>query len=198
MLDKEVFVENIGLVKICRNRRAVRFKISIKADGKIRVTIPWMASFRSGEQFLAEHHKWITETKAKLDKKPNVSKLIQVGHLFSTRNFHYHVCPANVPHPHIRHDRKTNIIYFEFPDHIPLESDEIQKKLELMIEHVLRFDARKYLPGRIRELATSLGYTFQKVTIKNNKTNWGSCSSRKNINLNLQPMDIYILVKITK
>jgi hypothetical protein len=69
-----------------------------------------------------------------------------------------------------------------------------------MIENVLRFDAKKYLPARITELASSLGYTFSKVTIKNNKTNWGSCSNRKNINLNLHLMRLsdqlidYILV----
>ena len=200
---KEVFVEDIGAVTISRNRQAVRFKISVRPDGKIRVTIPWLASFKSGEQFLKEHIKWITETKEKLAKKPRVSKLIQPGHLFTTRNFEYHVCAAAVPHLHIRHvkyksgrdleshpdyARRENQIFFEYPSNLPIESDELQKGLALMIENVLRFDAKKYLPGRIAELATKLGYKFQRVTIKNNKTNWGSCSSRKNINLNLHLM----------
>jgi predicted metal-dependent hydrolase len=53
---------------------------------------------------------------------------------------------------------------------------------------VLRYEAKRYLPGRTRELANQLGYTFKALTIKNNKTNWGSCSSLKNINLNLHLM----------
>ncbi len=197
---KEVFVENIGSVTITRNRQALRFKISIRPDGKIRVTIPWQASYRSGEQFLNEHIKWIAEAKEKLAKRAYVPKLIQHGHLFTTRNFGYHVCAAEVTHLRIRHDRKDNQIFFEYPLDRPIESVEVQKGLASMVENVLRFDAKKYLPGRLKQLATDLGYNFQKVTIKNNKTNWGSCSSKKNINLNLHLMRLndrlidYVLV----
>lgn len=185
---KEVFVENIGNVKISRNRQAVRFKISVHADGRIRVSIPWLATYKSGEQFLQEHLKWITETKEKLAKKPHAQKLIQPGRLFSTRNYEYHICAAEVAHLHIRHLKKENKILFEYPVNLPVESPEIQKNLALMIENVLRFEAKKYLPGRIAELAKEHGYSFARVTIKNNKTNWGSCSGRKNINLNLHLM----------
>ena len=64
----------------------------------------------------------------------------------------------------------------------------MQKQIKHAVENVLRFDAKKFLPARIAELALSLGYIYNKVTIKNNKTNWGSCSNRKNINLNLHLM----------
>ena len=185
MSVKEVFVEHIGAVTINRNRRAIRFKISIRPDGKIRVTIPWMASYLSGEEFLAQHISWIAKTKEKMAEKPSSPKFILPGHLFSTRNYQYHVCSAEIPHLRIRYAQQEKQVFFEYPANQMIESEEMQKKLTLMIGHVLRFDARKYLPGRIAELAKTLGYNFQKVTIKNNKTNWGSCSGRKNINLNL-------------
>jgi len=185
---KEVFVEHIGAVTISRNRQAVRFKISVCPDGKVRVTIPWLASFQSGEKFLSQHLGWITATKEKMVLKPAASKSIQPGHLFSTRNYHYHVCSADTPQLRIKYAREEKQVFFEYPFNQLIESDELQTRLKLMIEHVLRFDARKYLPGRISELAKNLGYTYQKVTIKNNKTNWGSCSGLKNINLNLHLM----------
>ena len=188
MSTKEVFVEHIGEVTISRNRQANRFKITVRPDGKIRVTIPWLATFSSGEDFLNQHHKWITETREKLAKRPKVLKLIQPGHLFSTRNYHYHLVAADVSRLHIKYVNEGNQVIFQYPANQDIESEELQKKLTLMVEHVLRFDAKKYLPGRITELAKSHGYTFQKVTIKNNKTNWGSCSYRKNINLNLHLM----------
>ena len=188
MPNKELFVEHIGAVTITRNRQATRFKIMIRPDGRIRVTIPWLASFRSGEEFLKQHHKWITETKEKLAQRPVTTKLIQPGLLFTTRNYQYHISPAEVAKLHIRYARKDKQVHFEYPPNINIEAKEIQERLTLMIEHVLRFDAKIYLPGRITELAKDLGYTFQKITIKNNKTNWGSCSSLKNINLNLHLM----------
>jgi len=185
---REVFVEHIGAVTISRNRQAVRFKIAVRPDGIVRVTIPWQASFLSGEKFLTQHLQWIADTKEKMALNPTVPKSIQPGHLLSTRNYHYHVCPAEVPQLRIRYLREEKQVFFEYPANQRIESNELQGRLKLMIEHVLRFDARKYLPGRIAELAKNLGYTYQKVTIKNNKTNWGSCSGRKNINLNLHLM----------
>lgn len=188
MINRQVYIESIGAVTISKNRQATRFKITIRPDGTIRVTIPWIASFRSGEKFLAEHLQWISQTKEKLAEKQSSPRLIQPGHLFSTRNYHYHVCSADIPQFRIRYAEKEKRVLFEYPVNLSIESDELQNRLKLVIENVLRFDAKKYLPVRIAELASNLGYTYQKVTIKNNKTNWGSCSNRKNINLNLHLM----------
>lgn len=185
---KHIYIKDIGDVTINKNRQSTRFKITVKPDGTIKVTIPWVASFQSGEKFLSEHLQWIAQTKEKLSKKQCAPKLIQPGHLFSTRNYHYHVSSMDVPRFKIRYVEKEKSVLFEYPINQLIESDELQNKLKLAIENVLRFDAKQYLPARIAELASSLGYTFQKVTIKNNKTNWGSCSNRKNINLNLHLM----------
>jgi predicted metal-dependent hydrolase len=188
MDNKHIFIESIGEVTINKNRQAMRFKITIRPNGTVRVTIPWIASFQSGEKFLSEHLQWIAQTKQKLIEKQCVPKLIQPGHLFSTRNYHYHVCSADVPRFKIRYSEKEKNVLFEYPMNQSIDSNENQNILKLAIENVLRFDAKKYLPLRIAELALNLGYTYQKVTIKNNKTNWGSCSNRKNINLNLHLM----------
>jgi len=50
---------------------------------------------------------------------------------------------------------------------------------------VLRRKAKAELPGRLAELAARYGFAYNRVTIKHNATNWGSCSSKGNINLNL-------------
>lgn len=52
----------------------------------------------------------------------------------------------------------------------------------------LRRRAKAELPGRLAELAVRYGFTYNRVTIKHNATNWGSCSSKGNINLNLSIM----------
>jgi predicted metal-dependent hydrolase len=188
MNTKLVNIGSIGEVAISKNRKASRFKITIRHDGKIRVTIPWLASFLNGEKFLFEHLQWITQTREKLAKKHIAPKLIQVGHLFSTRNYHYHVCQADITGLRIRYVKEEKSVFFEYPNNQLIESDDTQKKLRVMVENVLRSDARQYLPARIAKLASELGYTYRKVTIKNNKTNWGSCSGQKNINLNLHLM----------
>ena len=63
---------------------------------------------------------------------------------------------------------------------VPVASQE-------MIEQ-LRKDAKAQLPGRLAELAARYGFSYNRVAIKHNSTNWGSCSARNNINLNLNIM----------
>ena len=49
----------------------------------------------------------------------------------------------------------------------------------------LRKKAKAELPPRLAELAARYGFTYNRVAIKHNASNWGSCSSKSNINLNL-------------
>ena len=64
----------------------------------------------------------------------------------------------------------------------------------------LRAKAKAYLPGRLQVLADRYGFRYHRVTIKHNTSNWGSCSSKGNINLNLnlmrvpRPLQDYILL----
>lgn len=49
----------------------------------------------------------------------------------------------------------------------------------------LRRQAKSELPPRLAELAERYGFIYNRVAIKHNSSNWGSCSSKSNINLNL-------------
>ncbi len=54
----------------------------------------------------------------------------------------------------------------------------------------LRREAKKYLPGRLAVLAERYGFSYGRLAVKNNRSNWGSCSSKGNINLNLRLMQV--------
>ena len=55
-------------------------------------------------------------------------------------------------------------------------------------DEALRAEARAWLVPRLDRLAAEHGFSYNKVFIKNNVSNWGSCSSKGNINLNMQLM----------
>jgi predicted metal-dependent hydrolase len=55
-------------------------------------------------------------------------------------------------------------------------------------EAELRFLAKTSLPGELAQLAGKHGFTYQSVQIRNSKTRWGSCSSKKTISLSLYLM----------
>ncbi|MFA5451856.1 MAG: M48 family metallopeptidase [Dehalococcoidales bacterium] len=46
--------------------------------------------------------------------------------------------------------------------------------------------ATKLLTRRLEELAFKYGFSYNRVTIRNQKTRWGSCSANNNISLNVQ------------
>ena len=64
----------------------------------------------------------------------------------------------------------------------------------------LRKKAKAALPPRLKVLADRYGFKYNRVTIKHNTSNWGSCSTKGNINLNLnlmrvpEPLQDYILL----
>lgn len=64
----------------------------------------------------------------------------------------------------------------------------------------LRKKAKEWLPARLALLADTYGFRYKSATIKNNRSNWGSCSSLDNINLNLrlvavpEPLRDYVIL----
>lgn len=44
--------------------------------------------------------------------------------------------------------------------------------------------ARKYITTRLEELDREYGYPYGRISIRNQKTCWGSCSSKRNLNFN--------------
>ena len=56
------------------------------------------------------------------------------------------------------------------------------------IEGFYRRLAKSCLPRRLDELAATHGFEYETVRVKNQKTRWGSCSAKRNINLNLRLM----------
>jgi predicted metal-dependent hydrolase len=64
----------------------------------------------------------------------------------------------------------------------------MQNKIKDYIDNVYRDEAAKILPMRIRELSRIHKLPFFKLSLRNNVSRWGSCSSENNINLNIHLM----------
>lgn len=50
-------------------------------------------------------------------------------------------------------------------------------------------EAVKYIPERVKYYAPLIGVTYGRITIRSQKTRWGSCSSKGNLNFNCLLME---------
>ena len=63
----------------------------------------------------------------------------------------------------------------------------IQQKSEISVQELqtMKKNALEYLPGRLQSLSLLHGFSYTSVKITRSKSRWGSCSSKKSINLSL-------------
>lgn len=93
-------------------------------------------------------------------------------------------------HKHLEKVRKEKELNAASPVQ-PLTMDDIQK---------LADEALRVIPGRVAHFAPLVGVTYGRITVRNQRTRWGSCSSKGNLNFNcllmLAPPDIldYVVV----
>ena len=72
-----------------------------------------------------------------------------------------------------------------------LTNEDIKKLADKALQHI---------PNRVSYFANHIGVTYGKITIRNQKTRWGSCSSKGNLNFNcllmLMPPEVidYVVV----
>jgi predicted metal-dependent hydrolase len=178
--------KEFGKVMMIKSTRTRRISISAKPFHPLRVTLPVFESFSRGERFLEEKEKWIHKTLEKIRKLEDQYTVFNEDTHFHTHEHELKVERTEDGIPKVILKDKRIMVQ------IPLASDilspEIQDMIRWGIQAAWRKEARKYLPVRLNELSRKHQLPFNRVIIKNNRTRWGSCSLKNNINLSLHLM----------
>jgi len=168
--EKPLAVIDVGSesypVTIARHRRARRYVLRMTPDGALRLTVPRGASVEGGLAFATRQGAWIAREQA---RRARHAGTWSEGGLVWFRGQQV---------PCVLDDTTLSVGLETLPR--PRGTTQLREAFEAGLRAV----AQAELPTRCADLAQRYGLAVSRVTIRNQRSRWGSCSSRAAIALN--------------
>ncbi len=180
-------ISGIGDVQFVQNPRSKRINLRLKPGNIVRVSFPPRTSISKVKAFVTSRKQWISDHRKKLDALV-LKSLVDPEKGLRT---HFHIFQYKT---HDQLNFKVNIsnglVKVCYPREIPVADPKLQDGFKSIVIAILQKEAQNYLPGRVDALATEFGFSYKRLSIKNTKSKWGSCSAANNINLSLHLMQL--------
>lgn len=177
----DFFDKELGRIVIKRNNRAKRV-IARRKHNAVEITVPKRLPKR-------EIIKYLEELKPQILTLP-VREIVKIDEESKIETFTFDVLITRKS----KYNNKVGVILKEgllaidVPQHYNIYDEEIQRDIKNLIINALRSEAKKILPEKVAFFAEKYNLKVNKVKINNSKHRWGSCTSKKNINLSLYLM----------
>ncbi len=166
-----------------QDSRLTRVSLRVMSSGEVRLNIPSRVSRKQALEFLEAKKEWILQSKAKMKQR---RKVIEMPYTTRSHSLSLNPQPCTSMKAQIA-DKQAVVTY---PQELNYKDDRVQNFIKKVIEEIWRIEAKMMLPQRLSELANKHGFKFSKVSIRNTKTRWGSCSGQNAISLSLSLMSL--------
>lgn len=193
MATRQVSIPQIGTVTLYKRRGNRSLRLSIGANGQVRVSLPYWLPYKAGEQFALSKALWIEQNRtARTDTE------LKHGHAIGKAHRLYFESSAAATKVHAK--VAANEVRVSFPALHSVSDQPVQNAAHKASIRALRKEAEALLPQRLQALSQQTGLGFTNVVVKQLKSRWGSCNSSKEITLNLFLMQLpwhlidYVLV----
>ena len=161
-------------VEFVRMNRARRYIIRVRPDGSLRVTIPRGGSHRHAQVFLEEQRKWAERERLRVLAQHAPAKWTE-GETILLRGRPVRLTLV----------REGTATWLDVGgERIRLR--DVPDDLRAAAEECLTRIARRELIPRLTTLALVHGLTFSRVTIRNQRSRWGSCARSGAVALNFR------------
>jgi len=166
-----VVVEGVPVpLRFVRHPKARRYVLRLSPDLEAVVTVPRRGSIRDARRFVAAHEDWLARERAAQLAVRERTRPLTIGDT---------VLVGGVPHVVLRAGGYDSALRVGGAV-VPLAGDGVHEA----VRRWLRAAARAVLPARLRQFASRHGLVVTGVSIRNQRTRWGSCSSNGRISLN--------------
>ena len=152
------------------NPKARRYLLRLRSDGVARITVPRRGSISTAREFVGKNIGWLAQQIQRLEAQPKTSNEWRLG---TAIYFRGELVKIEVETPH----------QIRFGSEL-LDLRDVSVDLRPAIQKHLRKLAQQELPVRVMELAALHGIGVSRVSVRNQKSRWGSCSRRGTISLN--------------
>jgi len=161
-------------VEFVRINRARRYIIRVRPDGSLRVTIPRGGSHRHAQVFLEEQRKWTEGERLRVLAQHAPAKWSE-GDTILLRGRPVRLSVV----------RENAATWLDI-DGERLRLRNVPGDLRPAAEECLTRIARRELIPRLNELAQVHGLTVGRITIRNQRSRWGSCARSGAVALNFR------------
>jgi predicted metal-dependent hydrolase len=164
-----------------RSARAHHYRLTLRRDGVAVATIPARGSEREAHLFVEQHRDWLDRARARQRQRPRGADMWTLGSHVLWRGEMTEVRRAAESDP-LRGPEQNRPVVCLAADvfRVPRFEGDLRPTLEA---HFIR-RAKIELPARTWELAAETGVEVKQVTVRNQRSRWGSCSSGGTISLN--------------
>jgi predicted metal-dependent hydrolase len=160
-------------LSMVRNRRAKRYILRLSPEGAARVTIPRGGSALQARQFVQKNIAWIESQLLRQAARPASPKIWLDGTEIFFR--------GEITRLRVERDGSNAKVYLSNQD---LQLKDSSGDLRPAAERHLWKLAASELTARVDELARLHQLTVRRVTVRSQRSRWGSCSRRGTISLN--------------
>lgn len=179
-------IPDIGEVTVNKSRRATRVRIAVKPGPQVKVTLPYRTSYEKGLQYILQKKEWVIKSMKRFEEMADEYLVFSPDTEYRTR--HHKLVIKTVPEERLDFVIEPGITLVRVPETVDIKNPQVQEWVKKAIEETWRIEAKSYLPERVAMWAERYKFSFERVSIRNSKTRWGSCSTTGNINLSLHLM----------
>jgi predicted metal-dependent hydrolase len=184
--EKTIHIDGVGNILFRHRYRARRPNISTRPFVSVRVFVPFGMSYINAVRFVTERKLWIVQHLNKIREFEKLQTHFDENLSYYTKHHKLHLRTADRTNISVRiSGGEINVAY---PTELNSKSKEVQAAIRKGIEQSLKIEAKQNLPDKVKVLADKFSFKYNKLSLKNIKSRWGSCSRKNNINLSIHLM----------